>query len=643
MRVVGTAGHVDHGKSTLIQALTGIDPDRLAEEKERGMTIDLGFAWLTLPSGQEVSIVDVPGHERFIHNMLAGVGGIDIALLVVAADEGVMPQTREHLDILDLLAIPRGIIVVTKADLVDEEWLELVTAEIEDAVTGTVMEGAPIVPVSSVTRAGLDDLIALLDRLLQHERSRPTTGRARLPIDRVFTISGFGTVVTGTLLDGELQVGQEIEIQPGGRKARVRGLQSHRRKVERASGGARVAVNIAGVATDELQRGEVVTTPGSLRATRLIDVKLRVLADAPRPLVHNMPLTFHAGAAETTAKAALLDRQQIEPGEEAWAQIRLGADVALAKGDLFIVRVPSPSATLGGGTVVEPHPRRHRRHQAPVLERLAVLERGTPEEIVLEQLRQREPSDFQTLAGRVGLSADETRAVVGHLIGAGEIVVLDRAAVAQAGSDGSDRGQRRLLPTTLLATRPGWERLSGAVRGQLGTYHQSFPLRRGIPKEELRTRAGLDGRTFTRVLDRLLAEERVREVGPLLALPDHEVRLTPQMETQAGRLLADLRRAGASPPDRQELEARHGLSSEATQVLIERGDLAEIAPGMVYPRDILDGIVASIVGAIRESGSISVAGVRDLTGTSRKYSLALLAYLDERRVTRRVGDDRVPY
>jgi selenocysteine-specific elongation factor len=649
MRVVGTAGHVDHGKSTLIQALTGIDPDRLAEEKERGMTIDLGFAWLTLPSGQEVSIVDVPGHERFIHNMLAGVGGIDIALLVVAADEGVMPQTREHLDILDLLAIPRGIIVVTKSDLVDEEWLGLVTAEIEDAVKGTVMAGAPIIPVSSTTRVGLDDLFALLDRLLQHERSRPTTGRARLPIDRVFTISGFGTVVTGTLLDGELQVGQEIEIQPGGRKARVRGLQSHRRKVERASGGARVAVNIAGVATDELQRGEVVTTPGSLRATRLIDVKLRVLADSPRPLVHNMPLTFHTGAAETTAKAALLDRQQIEPGEEAWAQIRLGADVALAKGDLFIVRVPSPSATLGGGTVVEPHPRRHRRHQAPVLERLAVLERGTPEEIVLEQLRQREPSDFQTLAGRVGLSADETRAVVGALIGGGEIVVLDKAAIVLDRtttpdvSAGADVGQRRLLPATLLATRPGWDTLSRAVRGQLGTYHQSFPLRRGIPKEELRTRAGLDGRTFTRVLDRLLAEERVREVGPLLALPDHEVRLTPQMEARAGRLLADVRRAGASPPDRQELEARHGVSSEEAQVLIERGDLAEIAPGMVYACDVLDRIVASIVGAIRERGAISVAGVRDLTGTSRKYSLALLAYLDERRVTRRVGDDRVLY
>ena len=633
MRVVGTAGHVDHGKSTLIQALTGIDPDRLAEEKERGMTIDLGFAWLELPSGQEVSIVDVPGHERFIHNMLAGVGGIDIALLVVAADEGVMPQTREHLDILDLLAIPSGVIVVTKVDLVDEEWLGLVTAEIEEAVAGTVMAGAPIVPVSSVKRAGLDDLVALLDQLLQQERTRPSTGRARLPIDRVFTIAGFGTVVTGTLLDGELRVGQEVEIQPGGRRARVRGLQSHRRKVDRVPGGTRVAVNLAGVATDELMRGEVLTAPGSLRATRLVDVKLRVLEDAPRPLVHNMPLTFHTGAAETMAKASLLDRQQIEPGEVAWAQLRLSDEVALAKGDLFIVRAPSPSATMGGGTVIEPHPRRHRRHQAPVLERLAVLERGTPEEIVLEQLRLREPTDFQSLVGRAGLSTEETRDIVVAAIASGAVVPLDVA----------DGGTTRVVSNTLLTSRAGWERLAEGVRGQVAAHHRTYPLRQGMPKEELRTRVGLDARTFGRAIGRLLAEGVVREAGPLLALPDHQVQLTPEIQARAGRLVGELRAAGASPPGRHELEARHGLSTEASQVLIERGDLVEVAPDLIYPCDVLDRIVGDVVGAIRERGSISVAGVRDLTGTSRKYSLAILAYLDERRVTRRVGDDRVLY
>lgn len=631
MRVVGTAGHVDHGKSTLIQALTGIDPDRLQEEKARGMTIDLGFAWLTLPSGLEVSIVDVPGHERFIHNMLAGVGGIDIALLVVAADEGVMPQTREHLDILDLLQAPAGLIVLTKSDLVEQEWQELVAAEIEDAVAGTVMAGAPIVAVSSVTGAGLPQLVALLDQLLLRERTRPSTGRPRLPIDRVFTIAGFGTVVTGTLIDGELTVGQEVEIQPGGRRARIRGLQSHRRKVERAPSGTRVAVNLAGVSTDELARGEVIVAPGSLRATHLIDVKLRVLADAPRPLTHNMALTFHAGAAETTARASLLDRQQIEPGDTAWAQLRLSSEVALAKGDLFIVRAPSPSATLGGGVVVEPHPRRHRRHQDAVLERLAVLERGSPEEIVLEQLRLREPVDFQTLTARAGLSADETRAVVGHLIESDDVVSLDAMGMVAG----------RILPTTLLVSLPGWRKLAETARGHLQTYHATSPLRRGMPKEELRTRLGLDGRMFGRVVARLLAQDTIREAGPLLALPDHEVRLTPATQARVDRALSELRAAGASPPGRQELEARHGLTSDELAVLIERGELVEIAPDLIYLRDTLDGIIGAVVEALRQSGTITVAGVRDLIGASRKYSLALLAHLDEKRITRRVGDDRV--
>ncbi len=631
MRVVGTAGHVDHGKSTLIQALTGIDPDRLAEEKARGMTIDLGFAWLTLPSGQEVSIVDVPGHERFIHNMLAGVGGIDIALLVVAADEGVMPQTREHLDILDLLQIPGGIIVVTKADLVDDEWLGLVTAEIEDAVAGTVLAGAPIVPVSSVTRAGLDTLVTTLDGLLKQDRTRRVTGRARLPIDRVFTIAGFGTVVTGTLLDGELSVGQDIEIQPGGKRARIRGLQSHRRKSERATAGTRVAVNLAGVATDELLRGEVVTQPGTFRATRLIDVKLRVLVDAPRAVTHNLPITFHTGAAEATGKVTLLDRQEAEPGAIVWAQIRLNADVALAKGDLFIVRSPSPSATLGGGTVIEPHPRRHRRHQPGVLERLALLERGSPEEIFLEQLALREPADFQTVVRRSGLAADEARTVVEGLRAGGDIVVLD----------GVDAAAVRVTPTTLFASRVGWARLTNTVQGHVRAFHTAAPLRRGMPKEELRTRLGLDTRAFARVVARLVADGTVREVGPLLAMADFEVQLTPDLHLRVDRMLADLTAAGVSPPGRGDLESRHGVPPDATQLLIERGDLVEVAADMIYPRAVYDGVVAAIVAAIRSDGPISVAQVRDLTGTSRKYAMALMVHLDARRVTKRVGDDRV--
>ncbi len=633
MRVVGTAGHVDHGKSTLIHCLTGIDPDRLREEKERGMTIDLGFAWLRLPSGQEVSIVDVPGHERFIHNMLAGVGGIDIALLVVAADEGIMPQTREHLSIIDLLGIPSGMVAITKIDLVDEEWLELVKAEVEETLTGTVLQGAPMVPVSALTRAGLDDLVEVLERLLEHERARPNTGSPRLPIDRVFTIAGFGTVVTGTLVDGELRVGQEVEIQPSGRRTRIRGLQTHKKKVDRAPAGTRVAVNLSGVATDELERGQVLSTSGALRPTRLADVRLRLLESAPKALAHNVALTFHSGAAETTARAGLLDRQQLKPGETGWAQLRLGAEVALAKGDLFVVRLPSPSVTVGGGTIVEPHPRRHRRFQERVLERLAVLERGSPEEVVLQQLQSREPAELSALVSRTGLPSGEARDVAARLVESGELVVLE----ARRG------GPSRLVAQTLLASRAGWQRLADQVRDGLAAYHRAFPFRRGMPKEELRTRLGIEARVFARLLERLLAEELVAESGPLLRLPAHEVVFTPDQQRLAGRLTSALREAGASPPDRSDIEASLGVSPELTQALIDRGELVEVAADLVYPRDVYEVLVDEITKTIRARGPITVAGVRDLFDTSRKYALALLGHLDERKVTRRVGDERVLY
>ncbi|MFN0072398.1 MAG: selenocysteine-specific translation elongation factor, partial [Chloroflexota bacterium] len=378
MRVVGTAGHVDHGKSTLIRALTGIDPDRLREEKERGMTIDLGFAWLTLPSGLEISIVDVPGHERFVHNMLAGVGGIDIALLVVAADEGIMPQTREHLDILDLLGISSGVVVVTKMDLVDQEWLDLVVAEIEEGLQDSLLATAPLIPVSSTTGQGLEQLKFTLDTLLARERTRPMTGRPRLPIDRVFTMSGFGTVVTGTLIDGALHVGDELEIVPGGKRTRIRGLQSHRRKVDTVPAGTRVAVNVSGVSTDELARGEVLSAPGALRATRLLDVRLNMVREGPKTLRHNAEVTFHTGSAETIGKVALLDERELAPGEIGLAQIRLQQPVAVAKGDLFVIRLLTPALTIGGGVIIEPHPQRHRRFQDQVLEQLQVLEQGAP-------------------------------------------------------------------------------------------------------------------------------------------------------------------------------------------------------------------------------------------------------------------------
>src|SRR5437868_7410310 len=389
MSCIGTAGHVDHGKSTLVKALTGIDPDRLAEEKERGMTIDLGFAWLKLPGGREVSIVDVPGHESFIKNMLAGVGGIDAALLVIAADEGIMPQTREHLAILDLLHVQRGIVVLTKADLVDEEWLELVREEVAEYLLPTTLAHAPIVPVSAYTMQGIPDLLTQLEQMLATSQERQNIARPRLPVDRVFTLTGFGTIVTGTLLDGNFKMGQEVEILPQGLKTRIRGLQTHQHKMEIAQPGSRVAINLASISRTDLSRGDVVALPGQLRPTMLIDDHIQLVADAPRPLTHNTLVDLYSGSQEVPARVRLLDVEELKPGQSAWAQLRLSRPAVLARRDRFILRIPSPSMTIGGGEMIEVKPRYHRRFQQPVLAALATLERGSPDELVLAALDRR--------------------------------------------------------------------------------------------------------------------------------------------------------------------------------------------------------------------------------------------------------------
>jgi selenocysteine-specific elongation factor len=627
MRVIGTAGHVDHGKSTLIRALTGIDPDRLQEERDRGMTIDLGFAWLTLPSGQEVSIVDVPGHERFIKNMLAGVGGIDIALLVVAADEGVMPQTREHLAILDLLGIDVGVVALTKRDLVDDDWLDLVAAEVEESLAPTTLAGAPILPVSSTTREGLDALVAELDRLLAEERHRRQTGWPRLPVDRIFTMSGFGTVVTGTLIDGELRVGQEVELQPSARRARIRGLQSHQRRIETARAGNRVAINLSNVPVEEIERGEVITAPGWLRPTRVLDVRLRLVGDAPRPLPHNAQITFHTGATEALGKVSLLDQQELRPGQEGWAQLRLDRPVAAVKGDLFIVRIPSPSLTVGGGTVVDEHPKRHRRFQPRVLEQLDVLERGTPEEVLVQTLQTKEPADLSELARRGALTVSEAEQLVSPLLKSGDVRTLEPDA--------------RLISTTLLVSRQGWERIAASAESELETYHRAHHLRRGMPREELRKRLGQDSRTFSRVERALLEGETIAEDGPFVRLPSHQVVLSAEEERKVAALLDGLSTAGVAPPSRTELLARHQVPEELLQVLIDRGEVVDVGSDLVYPRATYDRLVGEITELIRTEERVTVGIVRDAFQTSRKFALALLEHLDERKITRRVGDERV--
>lgn len=620
MRVIGTAGHVDHGKSTLVQALTGINPDRLKEEREREMTIDLGFAWITLPSGREASIVDVPGHEDFIKNMLAGVGGIDVALLVVAADESVMPQTREHLAILDLLRIPKGVVALTKVDLVDEpEWLELVEADLEETLAATSLAGAPIVPVSAKTGLGIEQLRDILDRLLAETEPRPDLGRPRLAVDRAFTMSGFGTVLTGTLIDGSFTLGDDVEILPAGRRGRIRGLQSHKQKVERAVPGRRVAINVSGVDVTEVHRGDVVARPGTYTGTTLVDVSLRLLPDALRPLRHNQELDFFCGAAEVSSHVRLIGKRELAPGEEGFAQLRLAAPVILARGDRFIVRQASPSRTLGGGVVLDAHPgRRWRRFRPDSLERFRLLAEGSPADLLVQRLQADEPSDEATLRKNLPLAEG----------------VVD-AALAQAIAEGR---VRRLTDGSLLSAS-GWTRLTVEMIGILAEYHRHFPLRFGMAREELASRLNLKSKPFAAFLTVAESEGLVVESAGLVRLPQHEVRLTADQESRVAEVLAQFNAAPYTPPNAG--DTARALGDELLNLLIARGDLVRVNADVLLTPEVYEEMSAFVVEYIKANGSIVATELRDRFDTSRKYAIALLEHLDDKRVTRRVGDKRI--
>ena len=637
MRVIATAGHVDHGKSTLVQALSGINPDRLEEEKRRGLTIVLGFAWmeLAMPDGAmaSVSIVDVPGHIDFIKNMLAGVGSVDAAMLVIAADEGVMPQTREHLAILDLLALPDGVVALTKVDLVDEpEWLDLVELDIHEILAGTRLEGAPIVRVSAQTGAGLEALRgALAGRLTALPPARDR-GRPRLPIDRIFSQPGFGTIVTGTLSDGGFGVGEAVEVLPDGPSGRVRALQSHKQSIDRAFPGSRVAMNLSGVATDEIRRGQVVVAPGSLRATRLLDVSLRLLADAPKPLRHNLAVDFFSGAAETPAHARLLATEELLPGDEGWLQLRLERPVLVAAGDRFILRQPSPSATLGGGEILDPHPRRrYRRFDPAVAAKLETLALGRPDEVVLQSLEREPLLAEQELIAASGLDKAVAGAAIGQLLEEGLAKGLD--------------GRRMLISGS------AYQQVIGEMQQVLGRFHRDRPLRLGMARGEVRSRLRVVGaagvrkelpqRAFGDLVIQAEADGLVAGDENTVRLPSHAVEYTSDQQQAVDRALRAFAAAPFSPPNAIETLRLLNGDEELLESLVERGVLARL-PGSVYFRD-EDFAAASekIVEQTRADGRITLADVRDLLSTSRKYAQALLEELDSRRVTRRVGDERV--
>ncbi|HEY40335.1 MAG TPA: selenocysteine-specific translation elongation factor [Dehalococcoidia bacterium] len=616
MFVLGTAGHIDHGKSVLVHALTGIDPDRLTEEKERGMTIDLGFAWMKLPSGREVGIVDVPGHERFVGNMLAGVGGIDLALLVIAANEGVMPQTTEHLAIIDLLGISRGIVAVTKKDLVDDELLSLVRMEIDELLDPTTLAGAPVVAVSAVTGEGLPELVSIIDSLLESTTPRKDMERARLPIDRVFTIAGSGTVVTGTLIDGSLSVGQDVEIVPAGVRSRLRGLQMHKSRIEVAQPGSRIAANLVGVATTQLQRGDVVVRPGWLKSTTMLSARFRLLAYQPRPLRHNARLSFYSGAAEAIARVRLLEADELKPGESGWVQLLLDRPVAVVNGDHFIIR--SSTDTLGGGRIIDSHARRLRRFRPSVIQALEIKEQGSTDEVLLSLLESRQPLSLTTLASASDLPAGEVESVMASLVEQGRVVIIGQSE------------QR------LLLTESGWQRMVDKAAGIIRDYHQKYPARSGIPRVELGNKLGTKAQSPA-LLAGLVERRIVVEEGQSVRLPEHKVQLTPAQQAQVEVFLKSLKDNPYTPPGELIPEA------DVLGQLVARQEVVKVAEGVVFSTEAYNEMVEKVTGHLRKQGKVTLAEVRDMLQTSRKYAQALLEHLDGRKITRRVGDERVLY
>lgn len=617
MHVIGTAGHVDHGKSTLVKAITGIDPDRLAEEKAREMTIDLGFAWLTL-GDEEVGVVDVPGHRDFIENMLAGIGGIDLALFIVAADEGIMPQTREHLAILDLLGVASGIVALTKMDLIDDpDWLELVILDVTEALAGTVLEDAPIVPLSAFTGEGIEELKSLLQLELETTEPRPDLGKPRLSIDRVFTLSGFGNIVTGTLVDGRFRVGDQVEIQPGSKKARIRGLQTHRQKLDVALPGSRVAINLAGIDRQDIKRGDVVAAPSTIEDTILLDAAYRQLADAGVPLKHNAQVKLFVGAAEVVARTRVLGSQQIEPGQDGWLQLALEEPIALARGDRFILRRPSPAATLGGGRILDPHPgRRHRRFRPDVVERLQTLTHGTPEELLAQALSRIEPTTISILLQQSNMERKTAETALQALEENQEIVRIGK----------------------WILTRAGWQQLMDKQILVLRSYHHDFPLRLGIPREELRSRLRLNPSVFNPLVEESSHLRIVIDEGSLVRLPDHRIIFTNAQQTNIDRLMQQHAAAGVNSPSIK--ESKKSVGDDIYHALVDLGELRPLNSEVVYVISEYELVCEKIRRFLSVNEHINAAQTRDLLDTSRKYAIALLEHLDDIKVTKRVGDYR---
>ncbi len=627
MRVIGTAGHVDHGKSTLVKALTGIHPDRLKEEQQREMTIELGFAWMQLPDGEDVGIVDVPGHRDFIENMLAGVGGIDAALLIIAADEGVMPQTREHLAILDLLNVKSGIVVLTKIDLIDEpEWVDLVQLDVMEVLKNTVFENAPIVRVSSVTGEGIGELINQISDILHTTNKRLDFGRPRLPVDRVFSIAGFGTVVTGTLVDGEFKIGDEVSIMPENKKARIRGLQTHKKKSVSAVPGSRTAINLSGIDVSEIKRGDVICAVNKYITTNRFDTHIRLLPDISTSLKHNQTVKFFIGASEISARSRILGKDEILPGTEGWVQFESKEPIVAVRLDRFIIRRPSPGETMGGGVVINPNPsRRHRRFDKKILQNLESYLKGTPEDILLQAIIDLKFSSFSDVVKKAQLEFEDAVKAYKKLMEDGLIIQLESGEVQNN--------------QNLIVISSSWlSEIQNQAKLILQKYHKQFPLRVGIPREEMKSRLKLDQKLFQLILKRWQTKGDFQVTNSSLAILDHVIEFSQSQVNDINELMKVFKKDPYNTPSMK--ECNRILGEEVLNVLVEQGKLIPVLNDVVFVTEDYLKMLNFVQTHIETEGNISVAEFRDNFRTSRKYALGFLEYIDFIGITIRDGDFR---
>jgi selenocysteine-specific elongation factor len=626
--ILGTAGHIDHGKTSLIKALTGIDTDRLKEEKERGITIELGFAHIELPGGKRVGIVDVPGHEKFVKNMVAGATGIDLVALVIAADEGIMPQTKEHLEICELLKIEHGLVALTKIDMVEPDWLEMVRDDISEYLSNTFLAEAPIVEVSSVTGEGLKEFVRVLDELVLKVPEREPGNIFRLPIDRVFTMKGFGTVITGTTVSGKIQTGDEVTIYPQKISSRIRGIQVHNKDVNEVRAGLRTAINLQGLEKAAIHRGNILAAKGSLRPTYMVDVIFELLPSAPRKLKNRAKVRFHTGTSEIISTVVLLDRNELEPGDTCFVQIRLDEPIAVLRNDRFVLRSYSPVRTIGGGEILNALPVKKKRFSEAVLSEMKMLHSGNLNEIIelFVSLGRFRGTDQAKLPFLTNISEKKLDELISALKARQRIVLFDKEKNTLIHADFLDKAKDEILKT-------------------ITQYHKDFPLKAGLLKEELRSKStgARNPKLFNYLLNHLSRENIIAQEKEAVRLKDHQVTLAQDQEKTRRKLEERYLKSGLQPPYFKELndEFPGNVGHEVLEVMVKDGVLLKIKEDLFFHRKAIEELEGRLVNFLKEHGTITTPQFKEMTGTSRKYTIPIIEYFDRAQLTVRVGDSRV--